>query len=290
MKSIPKIINEELRSFIKEVDEDIHDMYEAEDNIKEELFNDFLYNNNPDFTKHLTWQVVPYARLKRVWEDYMKMGTVQNTKALDSIERIIIRCALKIDVITGLAGHKAYGDEGIFEDMIGSFVDEQIRCYLKKPEDPNQTQLDFPTEHQPDNRPCGDQDPYVVQFIEDNHNPDNMDVEDIRNMLYDNLHTKFFDYITDPKSGHIYMSDYGLPAIMQLTTQLYGEDDPDIKLQLIDKILNVVHQRSDLASWFIQGGSQALSDLSGYEVPDEEAGGYDTKSAISGRYSMGDYR
>jgi len=45
-----------------------------------------------------------------------------------------------------------------------------------------------------------------------------------------------------------------------------------------------------LTSWFIQGGSNSLSDLSGYEIPDEEAGGYDTKSAISGRYNMGDYR
>jgi len=45
-----------------------------------------------------------------------------------------------------------------------------------------------------------------------------------------------------------------------------------------------------LTSWFIQGGSNSLSDLSGYEIPDEEAGGYDTKSAIFGRYNMGDYR
>ena len=76
---------------------------------------------------------------------------------------------------------------------------------------------------------------------------------------------------------------------MTLGSKLYEEDAPENKLVLIDKILNVVHQRSDMASWFVQGGSAALSDLSGYEIPDEEDGGYTTKSAISGRYNMSDY-
>jgi len=101
---------------------------------------------------------------------------------------------------------------------------------------------------------------------------------------------KFFEYyLTDPKSGHLYITDYGLTPIMTQASKLYIEDNPIQKVVLIDSILNIAHQRSDLASWFIQGGSRALSDLRGYEIPDEEAGGYDTKSAISGRYKMSDY-
>ena len=34
-------------------------------------------------------------------------------------------------------------------------------------------------------------------------------------------------------------------------------------------MLNVVHQRSDLASWFVKGGSNALADLSA--SPSEKA-------------------
>ena len=100
MKSIPKIINEELRSFLREVNETIDDMYEARDNIMQEIFQDFLYNNNQDFTKNITWQVVPYTRLKKIWEDYMKMGNVRDIKGIDSIERIIIRAALRLSVVT----------------------------------------------------------------------------------------------------------------------------------------------------------------------------------------------
>ena len=30
-----------------------------------------------------------------------------------------------------------------------------------------------------------------------------------------------------------------------------------------DRMLNVVHQRSDIAEWFVEGGSRALAQLSG---------------------------
>lgn len=38
---------------------------------------------------------------------------------------------------------------------------------------------------------------------------------------------------------------------------------PEEKVPIIDQILNVVHQRSDLAALFVEGGSSALSQLSG---------------------------
>ena len=301
MKSIPKIINEELRSFLREVNETIDDMYEARDNIMQEIFQDFLYNNNQDFTKNITWQVVPYTRLKKIWEDYMKMGNVRDIKGIDSIERIIIRAALRLSVVTELAGHTSYGNgEEEIENNIGYWVDQQINCILPVEQvDVNQLEIpyDDPAAGHQKKQPNTEQEcsveihPFAQQVIDDKFNPANMDREDARGMLMDTMQWRFFEnYLTDPKSGHLYISDYGLPAIEQLTAQLYGENSPEMKVQIIDKILNVVHQRSDLASWFVQGGSSSLSDLSGYEVPDEEAGGYDTKSAISGRYNMADYR
>jgi len=295
MKSVPKIINEELRSFLKETDDAIYEMYEAEDNIKHEMFNDFLYKNNNDFTRNITWRVVPFSPLKKVWEDYMRMGTVQNEKALESIERIVIRCALKINIITNLAGHTQWGDEESIEDNIGYWVNEQVRCYFQKPDDPNQLEIPYdnpasghqkkePQEH------CDEIHPFAKNSIDDFYDVANMDNKDVQEKLYETMKEQFFEYyLTDPKSGHLYITDYGLQPIMVQTAKLYNETDPAQKVVLIDSILNVVHQRSDMASWFIQGGSNALSQLSGYEVPDEESGGYDTKSAISGRYKMADY-
>jgi len=298
MKSIHKIITEEVVAFLSENDEDAYAMYDAEDNIKQEIFEDFLWHNNEDFTKKIAWQVVPFARLKKVWEDYMKMGTVRDVKSLELVERIVIRNALKIDVITALAGHTQGGDEEAIEDNIGVFVNEQLNCLLTQ-EKVDTSQLEIPynnpeqgykeKERVVDPEPCRVQ---VHPFIQEQFNDiEETDRNKIREILYEKMKDQFFEYyLVDPQSGHIYLSDFGLPAIMTQTAKLYGEQNPEKKVPLIDSILNVVHQRSDLASWFVQGGSSALSNLSGYEIPDEETGGYDTKSAISGRYKMADYR
>jgi len=300
MKSIHKIIREEVRSFLKENDEKMYELYEARDRIKEEIFQDFLYQNNQDFSKNITWQVIPFTRLKKIWEDFMKMGNVRDVKGLDGIERITIRNALRIDVITELAGHTAYGNsEEDIEENIGYWVDQQINCILPQ-QSVDTSQLEIPYENpaaghvkkEPvETEECQTEiHPFAKQVIDEKFNAANMDREDARGMLMDAMQWKFFeDYLTDPKSGHLYISDYGLPAIMTQASKLYMEDNPVQKIVLIDSILNVVHQRSDLASWFVQGGSAALSDLSGYEIPDEDSGGYDTKSAISGRYNMSDY-
>jgi len=300
MKSIHKIIAEEIGSFLKENDEQMYELYEAQDRIKEEIFNDFLYQNNQDFTKNIGWQLIPFTRLKKIWEDYMRMGVVRDVKGLEAIERIAIRNALKINVITELAGHTSYGSsEEDIEENIGHWVDEQMSCILPQ-EEVNTDQLEIPyddpaagnKQKEPVNvEPCQVQiHPFAQSVIDEFYNPANMDREDARGKLFDEMLEKFFDYLTDPNSGHIYLSDYGLPAIMTQASKLYVEQVPEKKVVLIDSILNVVHQRSDMASWFVQGGSQALSNLSGYEVPDEEAGGYDTQSVISGRYKMGDYK
>lgn len=300
MKSINKIIREEIGSFLKENDEEMYEMYNAEDRIKEEIFNDFLYENNQDFTKNIPWQVIPFTRLKKIWEDYMRMGVVRDVKGLEAIERIAIRNALKINIITNLAGHTQWGDQEAIDNNIGYWVNEQINCiFPQQPVDTSQLEIPYenPEAGYKQKEPvevekCDTEiHPFAQRVINERYNPDTMDREDAHGMLMDEIQERFFNYyLTDPKSGHLYISDYGLKPIMQLTSELYVENNPEKKVVLIDKILNVVHQRSDMASWFVQGGSSALSDLSGYEIPDEESGGYDTKSAISGRYKMSDYR
>lgn len=70
-------------------------------------------------------------------------------------------------------------------------------------------------------------------------------------------------YFTDPKSGQWRLSDYGLKPLWDIAQKLIKEQDPIKQIMYIDQMLNVVHQRSDLASWFVEGGSAALSQLSG---------------------------
>ena len=41
-------------------------------------------------------------------------------------------------------------------------------------------------------------------------------------------------------------------------------ETPELRLAKIDEMLNIVHTRSDIAGWFVEGGSGSLSQLSGY--------------------------
>ena len=102
-------------------------------------------------------------------------------------------------------------------------------------------------------------------------------------MVYDELTTKFsWYYVEDPDSGQAYISDYGMQPLLTLVGELRRETKPEDKLLTIDKMLNVVHPRSDMASWFIEGGSSSLSKLSGYQDAEGD-------SAISGSYKMNNY-
>ena len=271
MNLLSKIIKEEyikIQKFLnEEYDEDrIFDLTEKRDEYMNKIFDEFLFENNSDFSKKIQWKLIPFLRLKKIWEDYMKLGTIRDIKGLDFIESIIIQNILKVSIITELWGHTSKSNDDIYEDNIGYYVDYQLKCLL-----PQQS-----------NSPCNTTiHPFIKQSFEENYNKD-MSVKEIKEKIVEILTDKFHDFTTDPKSGHGYMSDYGLKPLETLVIRLYDTDEPKDKLVLIDKVLNVVHQRSDIAAWFIEGGQSSLNQLSGYD--DAEEG-----NAISGKYRMSDY-
>ena len=70
------------------------------------------------------------------------------------------------------------------------------------------------------------------------------------------------DYFNDG-SGQYRLSDYGLKPLWEIAQKLVRETNDIKKIMYIDQMLNVVHMRSDMANNFVQGGSEALSQLSG---------------------------
>lgn len=80
----------------------------------------------------------------------------------------------------------------------------------------------------------------------------------------DDNDSKFFDFLEAP-NGQLRISDYATDKLMNKLAALRKAKSYEEKLLLIDQMLNIVHQRSDLASWFIEGGSRALATLSGVE-------------------------
>ena len=80
------------------------------------------------------------------------------------------------------------------------------------------------------------------------------------------------NYFTN-NDGSWLLSDYGLPKLEVLYGEIFNAKTPEEKLYAIDKALNVIHQRNDLAAMFVEGGSHTLSDIA-------DQGGYTSDTEV----------
>jgi len=71
---------------------------------------------------------------------------------------------------------------------------------------------------------------------------------------------KLSNYVID-EHGQYRLSDYALEPLQVLAGKIIEAETPEDKLLFLDMVLNVVHQRSDIASWFIKGGRDSLDEL-----------------------------
>lgn len=76
--------------------------------------------------------------------------------------------------------------------------------------------------------------------------------------ILDNILPKF-------SNGHDLISDYGLEPLRKIVHELLTTTDPNEVLVLINRALDISHQRSDLSEIFIEGGEQSLNRISGVD-------------------------
>lgn len=190
-------------SFLFESESDVDwDLVEMYDEIKTEILTGFLGDKKMG-VKEQPWEVVPFLRLKKIWEDYMKIGFIRDERGLSMIDGIIQKNIIKLWINTELVGHTSINPDDDFE---------------------------------------------MAEFTEE-------DKED----FYDYVGTNFSDYAFDDFGGRRL-------GLLTLLSQLRKVKSSEEKIVIIDKILNVTHQMSDLASLFIEGGSFSLNQLSGVEI------------------------
>jgi hypothetical protein len=63
-------------------------------------------------------------------------------------------------------------------------------------------------------------------------------------------------------NGHWVLSDYATEPLEELAIELDIAETPEEIIVVINKILDVSHQRSDIAELFIKGGSNSLDVIS----------------------------
>jgi len=84
------------------------------------------------------------------------------------------------------------------------------------------------------------------------------------------MEEKGYDVVLDefmPKfsNGHDLISDFGLQPLQNVVRSLFETQDPNQILVLINKALDISHQRSDLSEIFIEGGESSLNRISGLD-------------------------
>ena len=67
---------------------------------------------------------------------------------------------------------------------------------------------------------------------------------------------RFYDYCPSNR-----ISDYATEPLVTLAAQLQHASSAEQKVRLIDRMLNVVHMRGDIAALFVEGGSMSLTEL-----------------------------
>lgn len=72
----------------------------------------------------------------------------------------------------------------------------------------------------------------------------------------------FVDWAVVTETGGWRISDYGISKLFHLAALLLETLDPMEKIVVMDRMLNVTHPRSDLASWLVEGGTRTLDELS----------------------------
>lgn len=107
MKNLITIIREEYSKLLNENNNVDWDLYELKDELFNQAVEGFLRARNGSGEKQ-PWQFLPFPRLKKIWEDYIRYGFVRDVKGLDIIEAIMIQNTVKLWVNTELSGHVEY--------------------------------------------------------------------------------------------------------------------------------------------------------------------------------------
>jgi hypothetical protein len=256
--NIKQIIFEEIiKHYINESDID-YDMYEYRDELMRDTLGDFMYNNNESFSKEIPWRVAPSNRIKKIWEDYIKYGHVRDEKGIDLIERIFTKNILLMDVLGELTGRSSVSPEEELDDYFKYSIDNYFNGELDSPMEQNVKKLFDKYLHENYYQNGYKPEDFVENVTDED---EQINIAIIKKELEELLLEKFYDYYT----AKGYTSDYGLEPLLRNLQELRKVSTYEEKLHYLDRILNVVHYTSDLADWFVQGGSDALTDISGYE-------------------------
>ena len=195
-----------------------------------------------EMNKNLWVPLIKPAMYQQALNEFVQTGKLEKfpTKYIYQWMGIIMKNTAIIRAITSIAGH----DMGYPTDRIKDaffYDDEEFEKYKQSLTHKGNYSPDFGwMENDEADTQEIDDDEAACQYLEDNG---------------------YFDKMTLP-DGTPAWSDYGLQPLEEIIMQYNEKLSPEQVLVLINKALDVTHQRGDLASAFIEGGWRTLSQIS----------------------------
>lgn len=78
----------------------------------------------------MSWSVVPFAPLKKIWEDYAKYGVVHNEQGVDVIANQMFKILVRLQASTDLSGHSQFRIEDLVEELGFPAIDFDFYDYF----------------------------------------------------------------------------------------------------------------------------------------------------------------
>lgn len=191
-----------------------------------------------------TWIKIDFPRLVKIWNDYVKMGFVRDEHGVDNIADRLVKNIAQLS-----ANYKLEQENAWEEEMNGYYCFKQPEVppdYTPPdPPDPKQLKIKYRDKSGKFWSAYPPKDKVRTRYCEVQ-----LDITE------EEFKDKLYDYIT-------MASDFATGPLIRLAYQAMEATNYEQKLIICDNILNVIHANGDLASLFVEGGSDALSQLSG---------------------------
>lgn len=223
MRKIIDIIKEEIES--------VDDFYEILFNKPYEIFSRILNKEK------IRYKVIPKNQYQRALNEFIKYKDFfrfPTNKILEWKEIVLENIAL-LNCLTEIGGHAMGFPYEEFYDVFDGGYDRN-----------------------------GDFSEWKKQKYEETKDEDYLreyDYEVFSEYLYDVIDID--EYLPLFSNGQYMLSDYGLDPLLKIAYEMSSVDDPVELIVIINRALDISHQRSDLAELFIEGGSESLSQISG---------------------------
>jgi len=247
MINILKIINEEIKSFYLNENMNMNDWDELHSDYTRDIFG--MINNE----EHVKFRVIPKNQYHKALQEFMRYGRFMRfpESKIFQWKDLILSNIAKLDILTAIAGHSQNFPFDEFYDEFDNSESYDSNQYNLFTGDTDKITPDgeFTAWCKMKYKETGN-DEYLREY---NFTSAYEFLDEVKHMD---------DYLPLFSNGQWVLSDYGLKPLYNLGEELANSNDVTEIIVLINKILDVSHQRSDLAELFIEGGSESLDFIS----------------------------